>query len=133
MSSELTSVTWSKHHMAFRTGASHFKSAPCLVWCPRVFCRLRYNVCNFSRDLIWPPPWGVMRLYRRELLPICHHLDKSFDHKYYDSEDVMFLICYVTSCEYIFTALYEFMGGNSSWRGTTLRCLVAIGLVQVEI
>ena len=30
-------------------GASYTKSAPCLVWCRYIFCRLRY-VFYFSRD-----------------------------------------------------------------------------------
>ena len=66
-------------------------------------------------------------------LALCHHSDKSCDHKHCDSEDLMFPICHVTSCEYIFKGLCEFMTGNPSWRVTTLPCLVAIGLVQAEI
>ena len=45
----------------------------------------------------------------------------------------MFLICHVTSCGHMFKGLREFMGGSPSRRVNILSCLVAIGLVQVEI
>ena len=45
----------------------------------------------------------------------------------------MVLVCHVNSHGHVFKGLCEFMGGNLSWRVTTLPYLVAIGLVQVEI
>ena len=84
-------------------------------------------------DLKCPPPWGVIGISGRELLVVCHHFGMSCDHKYYDSEDVIFLICHLNSREQIFKKLYKFMGGSSSRRVTTLPCLVTLGLVPVEI
>ena len=46
-----------------------------------------------------------------------------------DSEGVMFLIRHATSLK----MLYEIMGGSLSQSFTTLPCLVAIDLVQVEM
>ena len=45
-------ITLSKDHVALRIGVSHFKSAPCLVWCLRLFCRWRYNVliCHMTSN-----------------------------------------------------------------------------------
>ena len=43
-----------------------------------------------------------------------HYADKSCDHKHRDGGDV-FLICHVTSRDYMFKGLCEFMGGSSSW------------------
>ena len=63
---------------------------------------------------------------------VCYHPDKSCDHKHYDSGDIRFLICQVTSRECMFKLLCEFVDGSSSQRVTTLSCSVAIGLVQVE-
>ena len=65
--------------------------------------------------------------YGWKLLPVCNH--NSCDHKHYNSGDIMFLISCVSSCEYMFKKLCEFMGGSLSWRVTTLPCLVTIGLV----
>ena len=55
-----------------------------------------------------------MRIYRRELLAICYHPDESCEHKHCDSGDIMFSICHVTSREYMFKGLYEFIGGSTS-------------------
>ena len=68
-----------------------------------------------------------------ELPALCHHPDKSCDHGHYDSGDIVFLICHVTSREHMFKGLCEFVGGSPLWCVTTLSCLVAIGLVQLEI
>ena len=38
-----------------------------------------------------------MRIYRWELLAVCHHPDKSCDHRHCDCGDIMFLICHMTS------------------------------------
>ena len=50
-----------------------------------------------------------MKIYGWKLLAICHHPDKSCDHKQYDSGDKMFLICHLTSYEHVFKGLYEFI------------------------
>ena len=89
-------VMWSKGHVALRMGTSHCTLAPCLVWCSWVFCRWRYNLFNLSRDLTWLPHWGLKRVYWWEHLVVCHHPDKSCDHKHCDSGD-MFLVCHVAS------------------------------------
>ena len=66
-----------------------------------------------------------MQIYEWELLVVCHHPSKSFDHKHCDSGNV-FLICHVTSY------LCEFLGGSFFQLVTILPCLVAIGQVYVE-
>ena len=38
-----------------------------------------------------------MQIYEWELLVVCHHPSKPFDHKHCDSGNIMFLIRYVTS------------------------------------
>ena len=45
----------------------------------------------------------------------------------------MFSICHVALREDMFKGLCELMGGRPSQWVTTLPCLVAIGLVEVEI
>ena len=55
-------------------------------------------------------------MYVWELLKVCHHLGKSCEHKHYDSEDIMFLICHMTSRKHMFQGLCEFMGGIPSVR-----------------
>ena len=67
-----------------------------------VFCRRRYYVFNLSCDLISTPHCWVMRIYGWEFLKVCKQTDKSCVHKHYDSEDIMLLICYVTSSEHMF-------------------------------
>ena len=74
-----------------------------------------------------------MQISGLELLKIRHHLNKSCEHKHYDGGDIVLLISQVTSREYMFKGLREFMGGIPSRRVTTLPCLVASGLMQVEI
>ena len=64
---------------------------------------------------------------------VCHHFGMSCDYKYYDSEDVIFLICHLNFREQMFKKLYTFMGGNSSRRVATLPYLVTMGLLPVEI
>ena len=70
-----------------------------------------------------------MQIYGCELLKVCHRLGKSCEHRYYNSGDIVSLICHVTLREHMFEGLCEFMGE----RITTFPCLVAIGQVQVEI
>ena len=55
-----------------------------------------------------------MEIYGWEVLVLFHYADKSCDHKHRDGGDV-FLICHVTSRDYMFKGLCEFMGGSSSW------------------
>ena len=45
---------------------------------------------------------------------VCHHPGKFGDHGHCDSEDIMFLICYMTSGNCMFKGLCEFMGGSPS-------------------
>ena len=100
--------------MALKIGASHSKSIPCLVWCPRVFYRWRYNVFNMSSDVTWLLRWGIMGIFESELLDVSHHHGKSCDQSNCHSKDVMFFICHVTSRKHIFKGLYEFMCGSFS-------------------
>ena len=51
----------------------------------------------------------AMGICGSELPAVCRHSDKSYDHKHCDSEGFMFFICQVTSREYIFVGLCEFM------------------------
>ena len=45
---------------------------------------------------------------------ICHYAYKSCDRKHCDGEDIMFLICHMTSREHMFEGLCEFMSGSPS-------------------
>ena len=121
--------TWSNVHVVLRAADCHGKSASCQVWCPWVFCKWRYNVFNLSRDFTWSSQRRVILIYGWGLLAVCHHPDKSCDH----SEDIMFSICHVTSRKHMFKWLDEFIGGCPIRWVTNLLCLMAIGLVQVEI
>ena len=56
-----------------------------------------------------------MEVYGWELLVLFHYADKSCDHKHRDGDDIKFLICHVTSRDYMFKGLCEFMGESSSW------------------
>ena len=124
LSSGLALVTPLRSHMVLSIGASYCNSAPCLVWCPIVFCRWEYDVFTLSRDLIWPPHWGSCELMGGwDLLALCLHPDKPCDHKQCDCGDVTFLICHMTSRVHMFKGLCEFMGGSPSRRVTTLPCL----------
>ena len=59
-----------------------------------------------------------MRIYGREVLAKCHHLDKSCDESHFDSGD-MFWICHVTSRQHMFKGLFEFMSQSPSYWVTT--------------
>ena len=72
-------------------------------------------------------------MYRWDLLTVCLHPNNFSIHRHCNSVDIMFLICYMTSCDPIFKWLYEFMGGGPSQEVTALPCLVVIDLIQVEI
>ena len=50
-----------------------------------------------------------MRNYGWEFFAVCHHPDKSCDHKHCDSGNSIFLICHVTSPQNMFKGLYKFM------------------------
>ena len=41
---------------------------------------------------------------------VCHHDDTFGDHRHYNSEDMMFLICHVVSHDYMVKGLCEFIG-----------------------
>ena len=74
-----------------------------------------------------------MQIYGWELLKVSPHLGKSCEHRHYDSGDIVFLICHVTSCEHMCKGLCDFMGGIPSWKVATFPYFVTIGLMQVEI
>ena len=60
-----------------------------------------------------------MQIYGWELYAACHHLEKSCDHKYCDSGDII-LSCHVTydniclKSKHMFKELRQFMGGSPS-------------------
>ena len=77
-----------------------------------------YLICHITLQ-------RVKQIYGWEHLVVCHQLDKYCGHKQCDSGNTIFLICYVTS--------RDFMDGSPSRRVTTFSCLVTVGLVQVKI
>ena len=68
-----------------------------------------------------------------ELLTVYHYSDKFNDHNHCDSGDITFLICDLTSRDYMFKGLREFMTGSFLLSVTTLPYLVTISQVEVEI
>ena len=54
------------------------------------------------------------QIYEREIIVICHRPDRSSNHKHYDSGDIMFLSCHVTSHDNMFKGFYEFIGRRPS-------------------
>ena len=60
-----------------------------------------------------------MRICGWEFLAVCHHSDKSCDHKHCFSGDI-FLICRVTSREHMFKELCELWMGAPDLRHTCL-------------
>ena len=74
-----------------------------------------------------------MRISGWKLFKVCHQANNPCDYKHCDSVDIMFLICHRTSGEDTLKSLCEFLVGSVSQRLTTLSCLVAIGVVKVEI
>ena len=53
-----------------------------------------------------------MQTYGWELLKVCHQLNKSCENRHYDSGDIVFLICQMTSLEeHMFKGLCVFTGG----------------------
>ena len=64
-----------------------------------IFCKCRYNVFNLSSNLTRPHHWGVMRIYRRKLLAVFHHLDKFGDLYHFDSANILFVTWpHLTTC-----------------------------------
>ena len=149
MSCDLMCVTGSKDHMTLRAGASHCKSASCIVWCPwdTAGGDKMYLICHVTS---YDHPieekcklMGGSFLCMYVIFIVCIYkplknkqialtIYQSIYIKHCDSGD-MFLICHVTSQEHMFNRLYEFTGGNPSLGVTTLPCLVGTGLMQVEI
>ena len=126
MPSDLTLVMWSKGHMALRNGASDCISSTLSTLVSTGITRgdVIYLTCHAtSYDHLTEWLWEILVL----LLEVCHQPGKSCDHKHWDSQDIMFLICH------LFKGLCEVMGGNFLRRVPTLPCLVAIGLMQVKI
>ena len=74
-----------------------------------------------------------MRISGWKLFKVCHQANNPCDYKHCDSVDIMFLMCHRTSGEDTLKSLCEFLVGSVSQRFTTLSCLVAIGVVKVEI
>ena len=101
-------VTWSKGLAALRVGASDGKSAPCLVWCPWVYCKWRYDIFSFSRDLTIPPYWGTTRIYWWEFLSVCHISLVTIGNV------IMEIYVFNLSRDRMFKGLCKFMGGSSS-------------------
>ena len=54
-------------------------------------------------------------------------------HSHFGSEVIMNLVCHVLLQDHVVKVPWDFMGGNSSWKVTTLASLVTIGTVVVEI
>ena len=67
------------------------KSAPCLVSCPWVLYKWRYDIFYLLCDLTKPPHWGVMYIFGWKLLTVYHQPDKSGDHMHCDSWYIIFL------------------------------------------
>ena len=83
--------------MAVRVGVSHGKSVDGLNWNPGVFYNWKYNVFNLLRDLTKPSHLGVMQIYGGSSL------------QYVIVEIKIFLICHLTSPEFMFKGLSEFV------------------------
>ena len=108
MSSNLTLITRSRGHMDLRTWASHCKSTPCLVWCPRysTYGNIMYLICHLtSHDHLIEGFWGFLS----GLFDVFHHSLWSCGHKHCDSRDV-FLIYHVISREHISKGVMWFYG-----------------------
>ena len=112
LSHYLILVTWSKRHEALRVGASRGNSLSFLVWYPRVFCKQTCNVFDLSRDHIRPLRWRTMQIYGWELSTVYHHFEKFGEHRHGNSGDKNFLVCCVTTWDYMFKRLCEFMVGS---------------------
>ena len=110
--------------MDLNIGASDRKLAPCLVCCPEIYCKWINNIFNLSLDLTWSLHWGVMQIYGWKLLAVCHHPDKSCDYKHWYGENIVLLICHLSSREHMFKWLRECMDGSSSLLVTTLPCFL---------
>ena len=54
-------------------------------------------------------------------------------HWFSRSGDINYLICHLTSKDYVIKKLRDFMGGSYSFCGTTLTSLVAIDIAIAEI
>ena len=57
--------------------AFYNKSAPCLVWCRYIFCRLIYAF-YLSRDPTKPFRWDVLHIHMWELFTACHQIRESY-------------------------------------------------------
>ena len=66
-------------------GASYTKTAPCLVWCRYIICKLRY-LLSFSRDSTKSLRRDVMHIHQWELLAACHHPENVGDHRHSDKK-----------------------------------------------
>ena len=50
-----------------------------------------------------------MQIYEWELLRVCHHLGKFCEHRYYDSGEIVVLVCHVISCKNMIKGFCEFI------------------------
>ena len=130
MSRQLTLVTWSKSHVTLWMVASHFKSAPYLVWCSWDSAGGdMYLICHVtSHDHLIERACKLMGWNS-----LCYAITVISLVTINIAVVKMFLVCHVTSREHMFKGLCEFMGWSPSRWVTILPCLVDIGLVQVEI
>ena len=55
-----------------------------------------------------------MQIYEWEHLVVSQNPDKFSDHRFYESGDLMFSICHVTSHDHMLKGLCVFMGGSPS-------------------
>ena len=108
------------HHLDKSCGHKHYDS-----W--------RYNVSNLSCDFSRAYTLRVILIYGSKLLTVSHHLTKFGGHWSIEIADMKYLICHVTSQNYLTKGSSDFMSESSSWYASTLPSLKAIGTVVVEI
>ena len=105
-------------------GASHGKSASCIMSCPWVLCKCRYNIFILSGVFTRPPHGEVMLTFGWELVAVIPHPDKFGERRHCNSDYIMFLICHVTSRDGMFYGLCE---SNESKLATVTHNLVMFG------
>ena len=138
-------VTWPKDHVAFSMGVSHGKSASCLVQCPRVYCKWGYNVfilsCGRTRPLLEETCEFMGESSSQSviiLITFCDHSHCEVTTLTYlvaiglVQVDIKYLICHVTSQNYVIEGLCNFMGRYFSFV-TIFPSLVTIGIKVVHI
>ena len=94
---------------------------------------LIYNYISLSRDLTRLGDYTVMWLYGQKLLKVSHHPATFLGHKHCGSGDIMVLVCHVISQDRMTKRWSNIMGESTSWKVTSLPCLVVISIVVVKI